>query len=264
MGQAWDKSQEDAVAALAVTAKAEANPFLVVVDAGHGGMDGGTQGYGLLEKTVVIDLANRLEKHLKEQGCRVLMTRRDDTLMELGDRSAVANQAKADAFVSVHLNADPHSKDTAGVETYYSSRKKLGDGAKWRTRLGMKHDIPIRDERSPWLARMVQQRLCHLTGANDRKVRDSEFIVVMEAECPAVLVECGYLTNEAEALCFTNEGYKNSVVVAIGDAVLRFLHAIRMNPRRGLEFVPPTEAPSPPGVTAPEPVPTTVEEPESN
>lgn len=239
VGESWDREQERLVKQLSEAAAADPLPFLVVVDAGHGGIDGGTQGFGQLEKDITLDLALRLEKRLQEAGCRVLMTRKDDTYLTLEQRCEVANQAKASVFVSLHLNADPKSAETHGVETYFSSRKKLGSMAPIREFLGLRHDIPVRDVRSEWLAGMVHSRVCRTTGAPDRNVRDSQFIVVMQTECPAILVECGYLTHQAESLCFTDHGYKNGVIGAVANGVVQYLRAIQMNPRRGLRFEPP-------------------------
>ncbi|WP_038171443.1 N-acetylmuramoyl-L-alanine amidase [Verrucomicrobium sp. BvORR106] len=239
VGQSWDQEANRLVDELNRVAAADPYPFLVVVDAGHGGNDGGTQGFGQLEKDISLDLATRLEQRLKNAGCQVLMTRKDDTYPTLEERCEVANKAKATVFVSLHLNADPKSNETHGVETYYSSRKKLGNMTPIRELLGLKHDIPVRDVRSEWLAGIVHSRVCRTTGATDRTVRDSHFVVVMQTECPAILVECGYLTNQTESLCFTDNGYKDGVVEAVASGVLHYLRSIQMNPRRGLRFEPP-------------------------
>ncbi|WP_009960054.1 N-acetylmuramoyl-L-alanine amidase family protein [Verrucomicrobium spinosum] len=237
--KSWDDEQERLVKQLSEAAAADPLPFLVVVDAGHGGIDGGTQGFGQLEKEISLDLALRLEKRLQEAGCQVLMTRKDDTYLTLEERCEVANQAKAAVFISLHLNADAKSAETHGIETYYSSRKKLFSMAPLRELLGLRHDIPVRDVRSEWLAGMVHSRVCRTTGAPDRNVRDCQFIVVMQTECPAILVECGYLTHQAESLCFTDNGYKDGVIGAVANGVVQYLRAIQMNPRRGLRFEPP-------------------------
>src|SRR4051812_29058161 len=80
--------------------------YLVVVDAGHGGTDGGTQGFGVLEKKCSLSIAERVEKQLRDRGIRTRMTRTDDKYVELTERSAVANRNGASVFVSIHLNAD--------------------------------------------------------------------------------------------------------------------------------------------------------------
>lgn len=256
----WEDARQAEVRRLTAEAARETFPQLIVLDAGHGGHDGGTQGFGQLEKTVALDLALRVEKHLQAAGCKVLMTRKDDTFLTLEERAALANRAGGGLFVSLHLNADGTSADTAGVETYFCSRKKLRSMAAFREQFGLRHDVPVRDVRSEWVAGLVHRQLCKTTGATDRRVRDSNFVVVMETECPAILVECGYLTNQAESLCFADEGYKESVATAVATGILQYLRAVTMNPRRGLKFEPPPTpdeaplvAPSPALPGAPEP-----------
>lgn len=209
---------------------------LVVVDAGHGGMDGGTQGHGVLEKNCSLEIAKRVEKQIHAQGIRTLMTRSGDTFIELEDRSAMANRKGASLFVSVHLNADATSSETAGVETYFSSRKRLGDLMKLRSRFEMLPGQAFKDARSEWLAKTVQRAVCKTTGATDRRARDSNYLVVMQSECPAILVECGYLTNEAESKRLTNEAYQDKIAAAIAESVKHFLLATSLNPRRGIVF----------------------------
>ena len=212
----------------------ELRSHLVVVDAGHGGVDGGTQGHGVLEKHTALEIARRVEKHLRSLGIRTVMTRRDDTFVELEERCAIANRNAASAFVSIHLNADATSDDTAGIETYYSSRKRLGDLMKLRTALGLAPGLALKDERSAWLARTLQRDLCKATGANDRRARDSNYLVVVQAECPAVLIECGYLTNETESKRLTSEAYQEKIAASIAGSVRHFLLAKGLNPRRGI------------------------------
>jgi N-acetylmuramoyl-L-alanine amidase len=209
--------------------------FTVVLDAGHGGVDGGTQGEGILEKNLSLAITRRVEKHLATAGIRTLMTRRDDTYVTLEKRADFANRHQPDAFVSIHLNADATTGDTAGLETYYCSRKRLGDMMRLRTRLNLPKDEPIRDRRSEWLANLLHKGIRTATGAENRGTRDSNFVVVMQTECPAVLIECGYLTNSAEARRLQEEAYQEKIAAAITDGLCKFLLASRTNPRRGIE-----------------------------
>jgi N-acetylmuramoyl-L-alanine amidase len=238
VSQTWDREQERLVRELA-DAAARGHPFVVVIDPGHGGIDGGTQGSGLLEKQVTLDLALRLKQRLEDAGCQAILTRQDDTYLPLEERCEIADRAGAGAFVSLHLNADARSADTAGIETYYASRKKLGSMATLRESLGLKHDIPVQDHRSVRLAAAIHRRLCEATGSADRQVRDSEFVVVTQTACPAVLVECGYLSHPPEAARFADEAYKNTVATAVATGVLHFLQSAQMNPLRDLVFEPP-------------------------
>jgi N-acetylmuramoyl-L-alanine amidase len=211
---------------------------LVVVDAGHGGTDGGTQGFGVLEKKCSLDIATHLEKRLRAQGIRTLMTRQDDQYVELTERSALANRNGASVFVSIHLNADATSADTAGVETYFCARKRLGDLGRLRDRFEIEPGRAFKDGRSEWLARSVQRAVCAATGASDRRARDSNYLVVMQSECPSVLVECGYLSNETESTKLATTGYQEKVATAIAESVKHFLLATSLNPRRGIVMDP--------------------------
>lgn len=209
--------------------------FTVVLDAGHGGVDGGTQGEGILEKNLSLAITRRVEKHLATAGIRTLMTRRDDTYVALEKRADFANRHQPDAFVSIHLNADATTGDTSGLETYYCSRKRLGDMMRLRERLNLPKDETIRDRRSEWLADILHQGIRTATGAENRGTRDSNYLVVMHTECPAVLIECGYLTNTNEARRLQEEAYQEKIALAITDGLRKFLLASRMNPRRGIE-----------------------------
>lgn len=209
---------------------------LVVVDAGHGGTDGGTQGYGVLEKNCSLEIARRVESQLRHRGIRTLMTRTSDTYLELAERSAIANRHAASAFISIHLNADATSAETDGVETYFCSRKRLGDLVKLRDQFNIAPEQRFKDARSEWLARTVQRAICATTGAADRRARDSNYLVVMQAECPAVLVECGYLTSDSESAHLREPEYQEKIAAAIAESVKNFLLGTSLNARRGIVF----------------------------
>jgi N-acetylmuramoyl-L-alanine amidase len=238
---AWDR-QDGTLGSPAAAWKNLLRPLLVVVDAGHGGVDGGTQGHGVLEKKVSLEIAMRVEKQLRAHGVRTLMTREDDKYVELAERSAIANRNGADIFVSIHLNADATSDETAGVETYYCSRKRLGDLVKVRDKFQIPPGQAFKDGRSEWLARSMQRAVCKATGANDRRARDSNYLVVMHSECPAVLVECGYLTNGAESGRLTKTAYQDKIAGAIADTVKNYLLGTQLSPRRGIIMDPVRDA----------------------
>lgn len=207
---------------------------LVVLDAGHGGLDGGTQGHGILEKHATLELAHRVGKRLTEAGLRVVMTRGVDVYVELGERSATANRNQAALFVSLHMNADATSAETNGVETYYCNRKRLGDVARLRATLSIPADKSFKDNRSELLAMTVHRHICQATGATDRKIRDSNYLVVMQSECPSILVECGYLTNESETAKLQDGAYKDKLANAVADGIKAYLSCAKNNPRRGM------------------------------
>jgi N-acetylmuramoyl-L-alanine amidase len=103
---------------------------VVVLDAGHGGHDEGANGpSGLREKDLVLDVTRRLAKRLDRRGVRVILTRKDDRFLSLEERTAVANDARADLFVSIHANASP-SRKPRGIETYFASLEATDDAAR--------------------------------------------------------------------------------------------------------------------------------------
>jgi N-acetylmuramoyl-L-alanine amidase len=210
--------------------------YLVVVDAGHGGQDGGTQGFGGLEKKLTLEIARRLEQELIKAGVRVLMTRRDDVFIELEERAAIANRAQASLFVSVHLNADATSAETAGVETYFSSDRTLGSLALLKRSLGLLPTVTVTDHRSERLARKIHRSVCKATGAMDRGVRDQGFVVIAQTECPSVLLECGYLTNATESAKLQDPARHQQIAKAIAEAVRSYLLGLKMNPARGVQL----------------------------
>jgi N-acetylmuramoyl-L-alanine amidase len=96
----------------------------------------------------------------------------------------------------------------------------------------------FKDERSEWLAQTVQRSVCAATGAADRRARDSNYLVVMHSECPSVLVECGYLSNETESSKLSTARYQEKIATAIAGSVRHFLLATSLNPKRGIVMDP--------------------------
>ncbi len=147
----------------------------VLLDAGHGGKDSGGRGRGLTEKDLTLDTALRLRDELRSTGLRVVLTRTDDRFVELDDRVALAN-ARANGgtvLVSVHYNAGRSS--SAGAITFY-----------WRTD-------------SVGLATRIEQALIAETGLDNGGVVRRRLRLTRNPEIPSVLVECGFMTNPADA-----------------------------------------------------------------
>jgi len=173
---------------------------LVVLDAGHGARDSGAVGVtGKYEKTfnlaVVLKAAALLRK---EANIDVVLTRSDDTFLELKERAAIANNLKADLFVSVHANSGG-SSSVSGTETYYQR------------------------ESSKALASVMHKYLVKATGLSNRGVRYGNFHVIRETKMPAVLLEVGYLSNKGdEALLFT-ETLQNKVAASMVSGIKEYL-----------------------------------------
>ena len=171
----------------------------VVVDAGHGGHDpGGIPQNIIQEKGVALDVASRLRTHLEAAGLRVVMTRSDDVFVTLGERVRIANAERNAIFVSIHFNSALRL-EARGVEAYYGSAA----GAP--------------------LANRIQQKLLTITVNPDvRPVKRATFWVLRETKCPAVLVECGFLTNAEDAADASKESFREQLATEIGAAVVEY------------------------------------------
>ena len=146
----------------------------VVIDAGHGGHDdGASTRYAGREKDATLEVAMRLRPKVQAAGFRTVMTRSDDTFIPLQKRAAISNRQGNVIFVSVHFNYSPRS-DVRGTEVYYNSRC------------------------SAEIARNILNQVSAIPGASSRGIRTANFAVLRRNEYPAVLVECGYLTNPYE------------------------------------------------------------------
>lgn len=234
---------------------------IIVIDPGHGGVETGAIGpTGLREKEVALDLARRLQRRLqRDHTLTVVLTRDEDRLIGLDERTAIANYNRADLFLSIHLNASPRSTAT-GAETYFLSNDATDDDA--RTLAALENgaagvrldpvdkapdhnlDLVLWDlaqnqylAESSLLAERVQWHLNALTGTRNRGVRQAPFRVLMGATMPAVLVEVGFVSNIEEEERFRSMEYRSRVAEAIEAAVLEFLHELDrlqlLDPRAG-------------------------------
>ena len=219
---------------------------ILVIDPGHGGVENGATGpAGLREKEVTLDLARRVQRRLqRDRNLTVVLTRDEDRLIGLDERTAIANHNRADLFLSIHLNASPRSTAT-GAETYFLSNDATDDDARTLAALensasGVQDWIDTGTDRnldlvlwdlaqnqylaeSSLLAERVQWHLNALTGTRDRGVRQAPFRVLMGATMPAVLVEAGFLSNAEEEERFRSMDYRSRVAEAIEAAVREFL-----------------------------------------
>jgi N-acetylmuramoyl-L-alanine amidase len=195
------------------------NTPLVVVDAGHGGHDGGAVSHGVIEKNLSLDIANRLKKELEAAGLRVVMTRSGDSFLTLDERAALSGRHQADAFVSVHLNTDGEGSEAEGIETYFAESKTLTarllmpGGAAEGEAEGMGEAF----------AKVVQRLVCGETRAEDRGIKARDYAVVARAACPAVLVECGFITSSREVVRLKEAGYRDKIASGIARGVVVFL-----------------------------------------
>jgi N-acetylmuramoyl-L-alanine amidase len=214
----------------------------VVIDPGHGGHDQGTQGpRGLLEKDLVLDVAKRVGKLVEERmGAEVIYTRTDDTFIPLQDRTALANEKKADLFLSIHANSSRYAR-IAGVETYYLNFTDSQDAMEVAARENATSDKSIFElkdliqkitlhekvEESKEFASHVQTSLQAFESrsfpqSKNRGVKRAPFIVLIGAQMPSVLTEIGFLTNPREEALLKKADYRQKLANAIFRGISRY------------------------------------------
>ena len=194
---------------------------LVVVDAGHGGHDGGAVAHGVIEKNLSLDIAGRLKRELEAAGVRVVMTRSGDRFLSLDERAALAGKHQAAAFVSVHLNTDGEGSEAEGIETYFAEGKALS--ARQLTPAETSSGQKARDGAA--FASVVQRMVCGATKAENRGTKARDYAVVARAACPAVLVECGFITSAKESVQLKRAEYRDKIASGIARGVVLFLQA---------------------------------------
>ena len=190
---------------------------LVIVDAGHGGHDGGAVANGIIEKNLALDLARRVQHELEAVGLRVIMTRSSDTFLSLEARAALAGTHRAAAFVSVHLNTDGEGNAAEGIETYFAESQPLSSRQFIQTSVGTKAGTSVD------FASTVQRMVCTATKAQNRGTKARSYAVVAQAPCPAVLVECGFITSTAESARLKRNDYRDQIAAGIARGVALFL-----------------------------------------
>jgi N-acetylmuramoyl-L-alanine amidase len=201
-------------------------PRTIVVDAGHGGQDTGTRNTALKldEKGFTLDVARRLAEHLDSQGFKVIMTRTDDRFVSLAERAEIANRAKADLFVSIHFNSVEKSPEVRGSETYIltpryqRSTADLTSSESDRTQQAGNRA----DAWSMVLGYQMQRNLLERLGTFDRGLKRARFAVLRLVECPAVLVEAGYLSNHEEALRLATPEYRAAIAEAVANGIAAY------------------------------------------
>ncbi len=225
----------------------------IVVDAGHGGWDLGTVGRrGLLEKDLVLEIAQRLGKLLESRlGMEVIYTRQDDNYIPLDERASIANQAQADLFVSVHANYSD-LPSARGVETYYTNffsapgtkdvdtHVTIGGGGKTPVTTSLSAaDLHERIEQSRRLAASVQRSLygtlsIQNPGLRDRGIKEAGFVVLTESAMPGILAEVSFVSSPTDEQKLRSDGYREQIAEALYRGIARYAassHAVKMAAR---------------------------------
>lgn len=205
----------------------------ICLDAGHGGNDTGTQNKALKldEKRMALDVAHRVKRLLEGQGYKVVMTRSDDRFIELEQRAEIANRTKADLFVSIHFNSFSQAAIT-GTETYILTRRTQRSSGASKREDSDKVALPG-NAMDPWntvLGYAMHRQMINKLETFDRGLKAARFKVLTLVDCPAVLVEAGYLSNEREARKIGTRHYRSEIAEGIVNGISSYaakLDAVR-------------------------------------
>jgi N-acetylmuramoyl-L-alanine amidase len=217
----------------------------IVVDAGHGGWDLGTVGRrGLLEKDLVLEIAQRLGKLLESRlGTEVIYTRPDDNYVTLDERASIANQLQADLFVSVHANYSD-LPSARGVETYYTNFFSAPGSKDVDTRISIDGtkpavtatlspaDLHERIDQSRRLAASVQRSLygtlsVQNPGLRDRGIKEAGFVVLTGSAMPGILAEVSFVSSPTDEQKLRSDGYREQIAEALYKGIARYAVASR-------------------------------------
>ncbi len=219
----------------------------IVIDPGHGGHDTGTIGpTGLMEKDLCLDVALRLGKIIEQRlpGADVIYTRSDDTFIPLEERTSVANQAKADLFISIHANS---SRDHAarGIETYYLNLKGSAEAMEVAARENATAQEGVHDlqdlvkkiartekiDESKEFAEDIQDSLAKRVqksskSVRNRGVRKAPFVVLIGADMPSILTEISFLSNPADEQLLKKPEQRQKVAEGLYQGVSSYLQSM--------------------------------------
>ncbi|HEY4590574.1 MAG TPA: N-acetylmuramoyl-L-alanine amidase, partial [Thermoanaerobaculia bacterium] len=260
---------------------------VIVIDPGHGGQETGAIGPGgVQEKELTLELGRELAAKLGRLGVQTVLTRTDDTLVKLDDRSAVANQNRADLFISIHLNSslgagasgtetyflspqasDPRAASSAAAENTAPAAPTTSDAGAPSATEQQDVDLILWDlaqsrhlAESQRFATMIQTQLNEALQIKDRGVKQAPFRVLKGATMPAVLVELGFINNPEEEKKLQDPAYRDQILDALVTAIARYRASIEpaaagapapAAPAPATKGAPPKAAPAPTAKGAP-------------
>jgi N-acetylmuramoyl-L-alanine amidase len=228
--------------------------YVIVIDAGHGGKDPGNLGNGYKEKDIALKVALIVGKKLSEEkDVKILYTRSKDVFIDLWKRGDVANQAKADLFISIHC--DSHTSNAFGAGTFvlglrgnkknleiakrenaaillednYKDKYKGFDPNSAESVIGLSLLQEENLDKSLAIASLIRNNFAFKLKRNDRKVKQDNFQVLRETIMPSVLVELGFLTNKEEGRYLNSKKGQDQMGNAIVEAVLNYLKNLKLN-----------------------------------
>ena len=241
-------------------------PFVIVLDAGHGGHDPGNLGNGYFEKNIALNIVLKIGKILENNpDFKVIYTRKDDTFIDLYVRGEIANKANADLFVSVHC--DSHTSDAHGAGTFvlglHANEQNFEIAKKENSVIYLEDNYQDRyadyDINSPEsvigltimqeefldqsinLAKVIQGNFANTLKRNDRQVKQAGFIVLHQTFMPSVLIETGFLTNDKEGAYLNSKKGQGEMGTAIANAIVSY----RKQMKAGLAPSSKTNTPTP-------------------
>ncbi len=177
-----------------------ASRVLVVLDPGHGGKDPGTTQFRIHEKRINLTIALKTAELLRRAGHEVVLTRTDDTFIELNERAAIANRAGAALFVSIHGNSSPN-KSIEGFTVFVARTPSA---------------------KSISAAKSIARKMTK-TGVKSRGIKHNNLRVLVKTVCPAVLVELGFLSNRFEAVKLADDAYQDALAAALAEGLVQYL-----------------------------------------
>jgi N-acetylmuramoyl-L-alanine amidase len=218
----------------------------IVIDPGHGGYDPGAQVRGLNEAELVLDIAVRLEQLLtREPGVAVVLTRRTNAYVSLEQRTAIANRAAADLFLSIHANASANAS-VRGIETYFlnfapnpeaeaiAARENAGSSKTMGSLPDIVKAIALNNkiDESRDFASMLQQSMHAQLRRVDRTARNlgvkqAPFMVLVGATMPSALVEVSFLTHRQDAALLRTTNYRQQIAEALAGGILKYQQSLK-------------------------------------
>lgn len=178
--------------------------WTVVLDAGHGGKDVGTNSGKIYEKDINLNVTRLIQEMLEEQGVNVVMTRDKDTFLKLQERVDLANEEDADLFVSIHCNSYEDDASIKGMDCYYPEGSELGE------------------EYAKYIMEVVET----CKDIKSRGYREETYYVTEHSEAPAVLIELGFMTNASECKKLNSESYQQLLAEELSAGILHGLEEI--------------------------------------
>lgn len=198
-----------------VAATAEDSAKVIMLDAGHGGEDpgaiGNLDGEYINEKDLTLAITYKVKDILESNGYTTSMTRTGDTLPSLTERPAQANEEGCALFVSIHINSAA-ATEANGTEVYWADENN-----------GDEYGITSKE-----FAENVLESMLKYTGANDRGVKMTNWAVTRRSEMPAILIEVGFISNDAELRAMCSDEYQNKVAKGIAEGIIETLHKVEL------------------------------------